>query len=86
MNTIFILDSSGSIGTSYRVDSQDSTVSQDLDPDWKTTRQHSVSLSEWHIPYEELRIGDKIGAGRFSTGIERCRINMTYSLFYQTAY
>jgi len=32
------------------------------------TRQTSISLREWDIPYEELNIGDKIGSGRFSTG------------------
>ena len=26
-----------------------------------------MSIREWDIPYEELRIGDKIGSGRFST-------------------
>ena len=62
--------SSGSAGTAYRLDSQDSTASVD-DPSsgaWNAGRQTSVSLREWDIPYEELVIGDKIGAGRFSTG------------------
>lgn len=26
-----------------------------------------MSIREWDIPYEELRLGDKIGSGRFST-------------------
>ena len=36
---------------------------------WNATRQTSISLREWDIPYEELKIADKIGSGRFSTGI-----------------
>ncbi len=35
---------------------------------WMATRQTSISMREWDIPYEDLRIGDKIGSGRFSTG------------------
>ena len=35
---------------------------------WNATRQTSISLREWDIPYEELKIADKIGSGRFSTG------------------
>lgn len=27
--------------------------------------QISVALKEWDIPYEELLVGEKIGAGRF---------------------
>ena len=32
---------------------------------WSSGRQ--MSIREWDIPYEELKIGDKIGIGRFST-------------------
>lgn len=57
--------SSGSAGTAYRLDSQDSV--DDSSNSWLATRQTSISLREWDIPYEELNIGDKIGSGRFST-------------------
>ena len=65
--------SSGSAGTAYRLDSQDSTASVDGDAasssnTWNSGRQPSVSLREWDIPYEDLTIGEKIGSGRFSTG------------------
>ena len=65
----YITVSSGSAGTSYRLDSQDSTASvDDSAGTWTSSRQTSISLREWDIPYEELNIGDKIGSGRFSTG------------------
>jgi len=59
--------SSDSIGTAYRLDSQDSTTSVEGDgtSTWSSGRQ--MSIREWDIPYEELKIGDKIGTGRFST-------------------
>jgi len=59
--------SSDSIGTAYRMDSQDSTTSVEGDglSTWSSGRQ--MSIREWDIPYEELRLGDKIGSGRFST-------------------
>lgn len=63
--------SSGSQGTAYRLDSQDSTASVDGDAmggTWTAGRQTSISLREWDIPYEELDIAEKIGSGRFSTG------------------
>ncbi len=61
--------SSGSGGTAYRLDSQDSTASvDDSSSTWTAGRQTSISLREWDIQYEELDIGDKIGSGRFSTG------------------
>ncbi|XP_023345245.1 kinase suppressor of Ras 2 [Eurytemora carolleeae] len=59
--------SSDSIGTAYRLDSQDSTTSVEGDAasTWSSGRQ--MSIREWDIPYEELKIMDKIGSGRFST-------------------
>jgi len=59
--------SSDSIGTAYRLDSQDSTTSVEGDAasTWSSGRQ--ASIREWDIPFEELKIGDKIGSGRFST-------------------
>ena len=61
--------SSGSAGTAIRLNSQDSTASvDDAGSPWNATRQTSISLREWDIPYEELKIADKIGSGRFSTG------------------
>merc|ERR1711962_1274094 len=60
--------SSGSAGTAIRLNSQDSTASvDDAGSPWNATRQTSISLREWDIPYEELKIADKIGSGRFST-------------------
>merc|ERR550539_1120358 len=61
--------SSGSAGTAYRLDSQDSTASVDGDAasssnTWNSGRQPSVSLREWDIPYEDLTIGEMIGPGR----------------------
>ena len=46
---------------------QDSTTSVEGDAGstWSSGRQ--MSIREWDIPYEELKIGDKIGIGRFST-------------------
>lgn len=61
--------SSGSASTACRLNSQDSTASVDESNSnsWIATRQTSISMREWDIPYEELNIGDKIGSGRFST-------------------
>ena len=39
--------------------------------------QISVTLREWDIPYNELKIGDKIGVGRFGIVYKW----VTYSLF-----
>ena len=75
INEIFFISctgtsgSSGSAGTAIRLNSQDSTASvDDAGSPWNATRQTSISLREWDIPYEELKIADKIGSGRFSTG------------------
>ena len=74
MQRLISVGSSGSAGTAYRLDSQDSTASVDGDAamsssnTWNSGRQPSVSLREWDIPYEDLTIGEKIGSGRFSTG------------------
>ena len=45
------------------MDSQDST-----EVEWGSSRQPSISLKEWDIPIEDLKIGPKIGSGQFSTG------------------
>jgi len=60
-------DRSDSIGTTYRFDSQDSTTSVEGEAGstWSSGRQ--MSIREWDIPLEELKVGDKIGSGRFST-------------------
>ena len=53
--------------TSYRVDSQDSQTS-DIDPnDRPWPRQNSLTLREWDIPYDEVKIEEEIGTGRFGT-------------------
>jgi len=49
-----MVDSSGSQGTSLRMDSQDST-----EVEWGSSRQPSISLREWDIPIEDLKIGQK---------------------------
>lgn len=50
-----------------RVDSQDSQTS-DLDPnDRGWPRQNSLTLREWDIPYDELKIEEEIGNGRFGS-------------------
>lgn len=52
--------------TPVRVDSQDSQVSDgETDRGWP--RQNSLSIREWDIPYDELKIGDLVGRGRFGT-------------------
>lgn len=49
-----------------RVDSQDSQAS-DIDPNDKWPRQNSLTLREWDIPFDELKVEDPIGTGRFGT-------------------
>ncbi|UXI15099.1 hypothetical protein NH340_JMT01042 [Sarcoptes scabiei] len=66
------LVTSGSSGDSVRtvtghLDSQDSQAS-DLDQNEQSwSRQNSVTSKEWDIPYDELKIEDEIGIGRFGT-------------------
>ncbi|XP_020279026.1 kinase suppressor of Ras 2 [Pseudomyrmex gracilis] len=60
---------SGSINTNseripVRNDSQDSQVS---DSDISVTNRNQASMQEWDIPYDELKIGEPIGTGRFGT-------------------
>ena len=71
---IYFTDSSGSQGTSLRMDSQDST-----EVEWGSSRQPSISLREWDIPIEDLKIGQKIGSGQFSTG--NCKYKNVIPLF-----
>ena len=79
------LDSSGSPGTSFRMDSQDST-----EVEWGSSRQPSISLKEWDIPIEDLKIGPKIGSGQFSTGtldqtfkvVQYTRLSAPLRIFY----
>ncbi|PNF39107.1 Kinase suppressor of Ras 2 [Cryptotermes secundus] len=63
---------SGSISTDseqtpVRVDSQDSQVSDGEAVDRTWPRQNSLSMREWDIPFDELKIGEPIGTGRFGT-------------------
>ncbi|XP_058807431.1 kinase suppressor of Ras 2 isoform X2 [Phymastichus coffea] len=63
---------SGSVSTDsertpIRVDSQDSQVSDGEPGDSRWPRQNSLSMREWDIPYDELKIGESIGTGRFGT-------------------
>ncbi|XP_054257932.1 kinase suppressor of Ras 2 isoform X1 [Macrosteles quadrilineatus] len=64
---------SGSVSTDsehtpVRVDSQDSQVSDSENVDnrgWP--RQNSLSMREWDIPFDELKMGEAIGTGHFGT-------------------
>ncbi|XP_076290487.1 kinase suppressor of ras isoform X2 [Lasioglossum baleicum] len=63
---------SGSVSTDsertpVRVDSQDSQVSDGEPGDSRWPRQNSLSMREWDIPYDELKIGEPIGTGRFGS-------------------
>ncbi|XP_050302569.1 kinase suppressor of Ras 2 isoform X2 [Anthonomus grandis grandis] len=54
--------------TPIRLDSQDSQVSDSdtMMPDTgHMARQNSLSLKEWDIPYDELKITTEVGMGRF---------------------
>ena len=53
-----------------RVDSQDSQTS-DIDPNDKWPRQNSLTLREWDIPFDELKVEDPIGTGRFGHRVQR---------------
>lgn len=50
-----------------RVDSQDSGVSDGEPGERPWPRQNSLSNREWDIPFDELKIGEKIGTGHFGT-------------------
>ncbi|CAL8071369.1 unnamed protein product [Orchesella dallaii] len=50
-----------------RVDSQDSQISDGESNERTWPRQNSLSNREWDIPFDELKIGDKIGKGHFGT-------------------
>ncbi|BET02612.1 kinase suppressor of Ras [Nesidiocoris tenuis] len=53
--------------TPVRVDSQDSQVSDGEAADRGWPRQNSLSMREWDIPWDELRMGDALGTGHFGT-------------------
>ena len=67
---VVILGSSGSAGTAFRLDSQESTASVEDTGSvtWSASRVNSINAKEWDIPYESLTFVEKIGAGRFSEG------------------
>ena len=59
-------DSIGTVRTYGPQDSQDSTTSvEDGGSTWSSIK--GMSIREWDIPFEELKISDRIGSGRFST-------------------
>jgi kinase suppressor of Ras 2 len=60
--------------TPVRVDSQDSQVSdtETITDGHRWPRQNSMSMREWDIPFEELKIGEVIGTGRFGTVYRGC--------------
>ncbi|CAG9856573.1 unnamed protein product [Phyllotreta striolata] len=55
--------------TPVRVDSQDSQVSDSdtITDGHRWPRQNSLSMREWDIPFDELKMNDVIGKGRFCT-------------------
>lgn len=53
--------------TPVRVDSQDSQVSDGDPADRPWPRQNSLSMREWDIPFDELKMGEPIGTGHFGT-------------------
>ncbi|XP_049776476.1 kinase suppressor of Ras 2 [Schistocerca cancellata] len=53
--------------TPVRVDSQDSQVSDGEAVERTWPRQNSLSMREWDIPFDELKMGEPIGTGRFGT-------------------
>lgn len=60
--------SSDSDRTPVRLDSQDSQVSDtDTLTDAQMARQNSLSLKEWDIPFDELKLFKEVGTGRFGT-------------------
>jgi len=72
--TVSITSGSGSTDSDKtlagRVDSQDSQASDVMDASvdergWP--RQNSLTMKEWDIPYDELKIEEEIGTGRFCT-------------------
>lgn len=50
-----------------RIDSQDSQISDADQGDRTWPRQNSLTSREWDIPYDELKIEEEIGTGRFGT-------------------
>lgn len=67
--TVSISGSTDSDRTPVRVDSQDSQVSdtETITDGHRWPRQNSLSMREWDIPFDELKIGESIGTGRFGT-------------------
>lgn len=61
--------STGSDRTHLRIDSLEENEEREdenaLQENW--TRQNSVSLKEWDIPFDDLEIMEKVGDGRFGT-------------------
>ncbi|XP_018561202.1 kinase suppressor of Ras 2 isoform X2 [Anoplophora glabripennis] len=55
--------------TPVRVDSQDSQVSdtETITDGHRWPRQNSLSMREWDIPFDELKMNEVIGTGRFGT-------------------
>lgn len=56
-------DSTGSDDNTLRLDGSQERMEND--PSW--SRQNSVSLKEWDIPFEDIIVMEKIGDGRFGT-------------------
>ncbi|EFA08276.1 kinase suppressor of Ras 2 isoform X1 [Tribolium castaneum] len=67
--TASVSGSTDSDKTPVRVDSQESQVSdtETITDGHRWPRQNSMSMREWDIPYEELKMGEVIGTGRFGT-------------------
>ncbi|XP_060521560.1 kinase suppressor of Ras 2 [Cylas formicarius] len=62
-------NSTDSDRTPVRLDSQDSQVSdtETISDGHRWPRQNSLSMREWDIPYDELKVSKPVGTGRFGT-------------------
>lgn len=62
-------NSTDSDRTPVRLDSQDSQVSdtETITDGHKWPRQNSLSMREWDIPFDELKVTKPVGTGRFGT-------------------
>lgn len=62
-------NSTDSDRTPVRLDSQDSQVSdtETIGDGHKWPRQNSLSMREWDIPFDELKMSKQVGTGRFGT-------------------
>lgn len=67
--TLSVSDGTDISRTPIRVDSQDSQVSDTgtITDGHNWPRQNSLSMREWDIPFDDLKLLEAIGPGRFGT-------------------